>query len=448
MAKSVALLLPPGGFPGGAMLVGGLVGLEEMLANDEPFPQLFTLKSGCSAGSVVAASLHFGMTPRQMKAALVGGNSFSIDPSEYLSLDFDELFRLGYRNLRRLPSLMNKLEHFYQRPISTLAHAIDSLSDGFIESSYLERYLEGLAEYASHHGMYSGTIDYTDQEGTPKLRILASRLKSVQNGFGKKDQDSLVIFGETPGFEHYHIGQAVRASSSIPGLVTPVRFCRTEPTFFSQAFPFRYYAEHRDENTIEMLCDGGIDRSIGFKRFLDQGYFAVYFSVMEPYQGSKPLWGIVNNLSNAFNHLVSSRLTLALEHLPAEYHQSLVGFHIGEGFFSNLLRPDQNATAYKHGYLQFLHQLIAHYDAIAEKLSSTDLHLEPVEYARQLRTDASAILAEQFLHKGLYVPSDAQKQTPLPLLHFIPHYLRMLEKVAFGGTSTYFIPPVKKHVEP
>lgn len=204
--SKTALVLAGGGVTGAVYEIGALRALDDLLLNFGV--RDFDIFVGTSAGSLVAACLANGLTPREMMRAL----ERQIDGVAPLS--FGDLFTLDSSSLLRrstsLPrALFASLRTFLlARGRVSLLDVIETLAlalpDGLYDVSALERYLVGVL---ARPGL---TNDFTKLK--PELAIIATEL----------DTGARVVFGSPP-FDHVPIARAVAASSAMPLVYRPVR---------------------------------------------------------------------------------------------------------------------------------------------------------------------------------------------------------------------------------
>ncbi len=204
--QRVALALAGGGPLGAFYQLGALHALAECTEGLE----LTELRAyvGVSSGSIIAACLANGISTDDMARTF-----FTDDPAVPFPLTPGVLMQPAVREyvrcLMSVPSqLSNTAMRLVRDPWSSWAELLSPLSSliptGIFDNRPFERYLR---ELLSHGGR---TNDFRQLQST--LRIVATDLNSGEEA----------RFGE-PGLDTVPISEAIRASTALPGLYTPVK---------------------------------------------------------------------------------------------------------------------------------------------------------------------------------------------------------------------------------
>lgn len=201
----VGLALAGGGPAGSIYEIGALRALDESLDgvdfNDVP------IYVGVSAGAFIAACLANGISTDQLCRAIIKNDpgEHPFVPETFLTPDFYEFARGGLK----IPRLLAKALWDYARNPGDLA-LLDSLMRlsyalpvGVFRNEPIRRYLRRV---------------FTRPGRTDDFRELANKLVVVATDL---DSGRPVRFGE-PGLDHIPISTAVKASTALPGLYSPV----------------------------------------------------------------------------------------------------------------------------------------------------------------------------------------------------------------------------------
>ena len=164
---------------------------------------------GVSSGAVIAAGLANGIDTAQMVQLF-----FLEDGSEIYPLTPGILMRPAFREYcrraLRVPSLVTRMarnvakDPLGQNWAALLSPLTEAIPTGVFDNRPFEQYLRTLLSTGGR------TNDF--RELRPMLRIVATDLNSGEE----------VRFGE-PGYDRIPISEAIRASTALPGLYTPVR---------------------------------------------------------------------------------------------------------------------------------------------------------------------------------------------------------------------------------
>lgn len=165
---------------------------------------------GVSSGAIIAAGLANGIDTAQMVRLFLleedGTEIYPLTPGMLMRPAFDEYCRRALR----VPSLLTHVarnvakDPLGQNWAALLSPLTEAIPTGVFDNRPFERYLRTLLSTGGR------TNDF--RELRPMLRIIATDLNSGEE----------VRFGE-PGYDSVPISEAIRASTALPGLYTPVR---------------------------------------------------------------------------------------------------------------------------------------------------------------------------------------------------------------------------------
>jgi NTE family protein len=206
--NSIGLALAGGGFLGAVYELGTLAALSESIEGID-FTDL-DVYVGVSAGAFVCAGLANGLSPHEMVRRFVESEDAAvpIDPALLMRPDWEGLKASAIQVLGRTPKVISQLLSLSDTPLqSRLWNAADrfvtALPSGLIDSRPTEIRIRKLLREPNR------TDDFRKLRA--KLRIVATDI----------DTGTAVEFG-SPGLDHISIAKAVRASSAVPGLFSPV----------------------------------------------------------------------------------------------------------------------------------------------------------------------------------------------------------------------------------
>ena len=164
---------------------------------------------GVSSGAVIAAGLANGLDTGQMARLFFvedGAEIYPLTPGILMRPAFNEYCRRALR----VPSLLARMgrnvakDPLGQNWAALLSPLTEAIPTGVFDNRPFEQYLRTLLSTGGR------TNDF--RELRPMLRIVATDLNSGEE----------IRFGE-PGYDRIPISEAIRASTALPGLYTPVR---------------------------------------------------------------------------------------------------------------------------------------------------------------------------------------------------------------------------------
>ncbi len=205
--SKTALVLGGGGFTGGVYQIGALRALDLLCVNTTV--NEFDVFVGTSAGSFIASLAANGIRPEEMMRAVSQAPTSlrDIDVGTLLRLDVLEYARKGAVLPLRAALLARRLIGRGLGPSSVvdmLFGLAESLPSGFFAGGGLEDYLRKVLA--------------VDPSRTDDFRTLAHELYVVATDL---DTCERVVFG-SPGWDDVPISTAVRASTALPVLYSPV----------------------------------------------------------------------------------------------------------------------------------------------------------------------------------------------------------------------------------
>lgn len=324
----IGLALAGGGPEGAVYEIGALLALEEALdgvdLND------LHVYVGVSAGAFLVSCLANGLTPREIRRAMVsfgGGGPTPFKPEMFFSPVRSEL---GRRALAVPKLFVEAVTDYLRNPkdltlLESMTRLARALPVGFFEGEPIRHYLERL---------------FTRQGRTDDFRKLKKHLVVVAADL---DSGQAVRFGE-PGHDDVPISLAVQASAALPGLYPPVEI------------DGRYYVDGVLIKTLHasVALDAGADLVFCINPIVPVDTSrAVEAGVMR--RGKLIDRGLPAVLSQTFRTLIRSRLQAGLSAYGTRYENADVVLleprrDDYEMFFTNIFSFSDRRTVFEHAY--------------------------------------------------------------------------------------------------
>lgn len=354
----IGLALAGGGPEGAIYEIGALRALDEAIEGID-FNDLFVYV-GVSAGSFIAANLANGLTTAQMCRAIVkhepGEHPFT--PETFFTPAVGEFVRRGVS----IPRLISQaLAQFARDPedrtlVDSMTRLSRALPVGVFDNEPIRAYLRNI------YALPGRTDDFRALRH--QLYVIASEL----------DSGRPVRFGE-PGWDHVPISRAVQASSSLPGLYSPVEI------------DGRFYADGVLLKTLHasVALDAGVKLLLCINPIVP-----VDLTEAEGLGGLTERQlvrrGLPTVLSQTFRTLIHSRLTVGMATYEKRYRNAdVVLFEPSRGdykmFFTNVFSFSARRTVAAHAYQATRRDLLARFDQLAPLLRrhGAILHREVLE---------------------------------------------------------------------
>lgn len=324
----IGLALAGGGPEGAVYEIGALLALEEALEgvdlND------LHVYVGVSAGGFLASCLANGLTPREMRRAMVSFGGAGPTPFKPETFFTPVKGELGRRALSVPKLFVEAVTDYFRNPkdltlLESMTRLTRALPVGFFDGDPIRQYLERLF---SRHGR---TDDF--RELTKHLVIVAADLDSGQ----------AVRFGE-PGYDHVPISLAVQASAALPGLYVPVEI------------DGRYYVDGVLKKTLHasVALDAGAELVLCINPIVPVDTSrAVEAGVMR--RGKLIDRGLPGVLAQTFRTLIRSRLQAGISAYGTKYENAdVVLFEPRrddyEMFFTNIFSFSDRRMVLEHAY--------------------------------------------------------------------------------------------------
>ena len=341
--RGIALALAGGGPLGAFYQLGCLHALAEC-TDDLNLSQLSGYV-GVSSGAILAASLANGITTAEMVRLFFvddDASPYPLNPGTLMRPALGEYME----RIARIPALaaqvVKRLVSDPQRQnwAAVLSPLVRAIPTGVFDNRPFEQYLRRIlsAEGRSNDFRKLRTL----------LRIVATDLNTGTE----------VRFGDK-GYDHVPISEAIRASTALPGLYTPVR-----------------YEGHT-------YVDGALLRTVHASLVLDNGAdLVIAVNPLVTFDASRSRLrqqhdladdGLTAVLSQTFRALIQSRMQVGMATYRDRYpHSDRMLFEPDRDddvmFFTNVFRYTERRRLANHAYQQTRRDLLAHADTLTPLL--------------------------------------------------------------------------------
>jgi NTE family protein len=368
--RKLGLALAGGGPLGAFYQVGTLHALSECTRGlDLTNLDFYT---GVSSGAIISASLANGLSTTDMGRAFFAddpGEEFLFTPGVVMRPAFGEYFH----RLMTVPALMAQgLTRWASSPLSQswteiIGPLADAIPTGVFDNCPFEKYLR--------HLMTSNGRTNDFRKLKHKLRIIATDLNSGTE----------VRFGEK-GFDHIPISEAIRASTALPGLYTPVRI------------EGRTYVDGALLRTMNasLALESGCDLVIAVNPL-------VSFDATNVKRNGKSLdlgeAGLSTVMGQTFRALIQSRMKIGMAGYAARFPHSdrlllEPDRHDEAMFFANVFRYAERHELANHAYQSTRRDLLAHAEQLAPVFARHRIELREDRLRDKHRTFNTAIDAK------------------------------------------------------
>lgn len=308
---------------------------------------------GVSSGAIICACLANGISTDEMIRAFFvanGAAEYPLTPGMLMRPAVGEYAR----RVASIPQLLGEAalrwarDPLNQNWASALSPLLDAIPTGVFDNRPFEQYLRRLLTSAGR------TNDF--RKLPCMLRIVATDLNSGTE----------VRFGE-PGLDHVPISEAIRASTALPGLYTPVTF--------------------NDRTYV----DGALLRTVHASLVLDQGAdLVISVNPLVTFDGTKRRTagrrhdladrGLAAVMSQTFRALIQSRMQIGMARYRDMYPFSdRLLFQPNRDdeaiFFANVFRYRDRHRLAEHAYQATRNDLRNHADALQSALHRHELAL-------------------------------------------------------------------------
>ncbi|HRK56229.1 MAG TPA: patatin-like phospholipase family protein [Burkholderiaceae bacterium] len=351
--QGIGIALAGGGPLGAIYEIGALAAMADCLPGLNV--NALDVYVGVSAGSVVAAGLANGFTPRQMSRLFIEGASFAhpFSPEELIPLALDE-FR---QRLSQLLPLVQSMSATYRTQPTSLWRAIGQLGralpTGILSGEGIDAFLRRV---------------FAQRGGTNDFRQLKRKLFVVATDL---DNGTAVEFGR-PDNAHVPISRAVQASTAVPGLFAPVRIDGRD--YVDGALQKTLHASVAIEHGAKLvLC---INPLVPFDATDEARARAQAFHIDRLVDGGLPVV-----LAQAFRTLIHSRLDAGM----ARYRTAYPGVDIvmfepsrtdATVFLTNLFSYAGRRTLCEHAYQYTRASLLARRQSLSPRLARYGIRLD------------------------------------------------------------------------
>jgi NTE family protein len=384
----VGLALAGGGPLGAVYEVGALCALDDCLEGIA-FTRLDHYV-GVSAGGFIAAALANRMTPREICAAFIDGNSAeAFDPSWLMVPAYGEYLRRA----AMLPGIAARMAWSLVRKRSALS-AIEKLGaalpTGLFSNDEIDRQIARLFNKPGRSNDF--------RELHTRLTLVATCLDTAE----------AAPFGQ-PGWDHVPISKALQASAALPGLFPPVEIDGVH--YVDGALKKTMHASvAMDEGIDLMLC---LNPLVPYDTTTDTTADSTTDAAFADSAQAHPVvraagrrlprvadGGLPSVLSQTFRSMIHSRMALGLKHYERAYpHTDLIliepDHRDAELFLANTFSYGQRRRMAEHAYQATRTTLRRRHAEFSAKLGRHGISMREGVLHDPLRTLAQGSLTQQ-----------------------------------------------------
>jgi len=328
----ITLILGPGGLPGAAYEIGGLMALEDFIEQD-----IFAVVDdfqGSSCGAIIAFALMSNFSTRSLYSVLYPDNPYYFKMSDLYTLNLAEIAQaaavLPYHLAKILARLVTTNDlRLYERltvPIQNTPLSGLFVTDGI--QAYVERIIKEFrlpprfADFCRHAGknLYLLTTDLSTGE---PLILDPKRFGSLE------------------------VKKAIAASATVAPLFKPVEV-------------------ENGDGTRHKLADGAFAMSLGIRHAYERGDgLILYFNPLRPTTVNGNVRNVFDISEQLYRIPAHTRKTVAEKDHTAHHPGTLFGFEPDTNtMFHNLFRADLRLEYADHGYASTLHKLHREYPRV------------------------------------------------------------------------------------
>lgn len=351
-SSTIALALAGGGPMGGIYELGALIALQQAI----PSLQVNQLPMyvGVSAGSVIASALANRFSIHEIASNLIRPEvaEHPIHPSLFYTPAWSEYMR----RLAKFPQLTLRAiyDHINNPKDESLLESLTQLKtllpSGFFDNRPIERYLNRL------FNEFGVSNQFTELDTT--LLIIASDL----------DCGRSIVFGQGE-WQDVDISKAVQASTTVPGLYTPVKIHN------------RYFVDGILYKTVHASAafDAGADLVLCINPIVP--YCNQHFDTRDPEHTSIIQEGTSGIISQAIRAMVHSRSTTGFRQYERDYpDKTIILFEPeqddAQWFFANEFSFSNRVHLVDQAYRSTLRDLQRRYQELQPKLEKHGLAID------------------------------------------------------------------------
>jgi NTE family protein len=358
--RRIALALAGGGPLGAFYQLGALHALTECTEGlDLTHLEAYV---GVSSGAIIAAGLANRIPTHEMVRLFFvedGAGTHPLTPGALMRPAVGEYLDRALRLPKLAAVVIKRLarDPLGQNWAALLSPLLQAIPTGVFDNRPFERYLRGVL---------------TSQGRTNDFRKLRTMLRIVATDLNSGRE---VRFGE-PGFDRVPISEAIRASTALPGLYTPVRL-----------------GGHT-------YADGALLRTVHASLVLDHGAdLVISVNPLVTFDATHPRahrrrdlaqGGLTAVMNQTFRALIQSRMQIGMAAYRQRYpHSDRLLLEPDRDdevmFFTNVFRYAERRRLANHAYQQTRRDLLLHADALAPLLQrhAVSLRLDRLNDARR-----------------------------------------------------------------
>jgi NTE family protein len=335
---------------------------------------------GVSSGAIIAAALANRIPTHEMVRLFFvedGAGTHPLTPGALMRPAVGEYLDRASRLPQLAVDVIKRLarDPLRQNWAGLLSPLLQAIPTGVFDNQPFEEYLRGL--------LTSGGRTNDFRKLPAMLRIVATELNSGTE----------VRFGE-PGYDRVPISEAIRASTALPGLYTPVRL------------------------NGHTYVDGALLRTVHASLVLDQGAdLVISVNPLVTFDATHPRahshrdlarGGLTAVMNQTFRALIQSRMQIGMAAYRERYpHSDRLLFEPDRDdevmFFTNVFRYAERRRLANHAYQQTRRDLVLHHQVLAPLLQRHAVTLRLDRATDAKRTFDSCV---QSAHPGIATASE------------------------------------------
>lgn len=348
--QKITLILGPGGLPGAAYEIGGLLALEDFIGTD--IINVVDEFQGSSCGAMISFALMANFDTRSLYSALYPDHPYYFGLSDLYSLNLLEIARSTLAFPYHLGKIIARLFSDRVKLYERLTVPIQEMPlSGLFVTNGIQDYIERICDDFSVPKLYGEFC---------KARRKNLYLLTTDLGTGEPRILDPVHYG------NIELKKAIAASATVAPLFKPVEL-------------------KNGSGVPHKLADGAFAMSLGIRHAYERGGgLLIYFNPLKPTTVSSNVHNVFDIFEQLYRIPAHTRKSVAESDHRAHHPGTLFGFEPDtDTMFHNLFRSDLRLDYADHGYISTLRKLHRSYTAISEAL---DKHGVSVVSRRRLGT--------------------------------------------------------------
>ncbi|MBI1747303.1 MAG: hypothetical protein HYR55_12020 [Acidobacteria bacterium] len=330
--RKITLILGPGGLPGGAFEIGGLLALEDFIGADV-FDVVDEFQ-GSSCGAVIAFAIMSRFDTSSLYSALHQDHPYYFKLSDFYDLNLKELCKSALVFPVHVAKILGRLVgrdnvKLYERLMVPIQEMPLS---GLFTTEGIQDYIQRIIDDFSVPSLYG---DFCKKCGKD-LYLLTTDLSSGE---------PLILDPAHHG--KMEIKKALAASATVAPLFKPIEISNSNGK------------RHK-------LADGAFAMSLGIRHAYERGgSLIIYFNPLKPTTVNRNVRNVFDIFEQLYRIPAHTRKVVSeIDHVT-HHPGTLIGFEPDtDSMFHNLFRSDLRLDYADHGYLSTLNKLHRDYTSI------------------------------------------------------------------------------------